>query len=160
VCEAVNFNAPGQLVIAGHRGAVERAMTTVKAHGAKRAILLPVSAPFHSSLLKPAAEHLAARLAGVAFTAPAIPVLHNVDVAEHGSAGAIRGALAAQAASPVRWADTIRTIRGRGITTLIECGPGKVLTNLMRRIDETMTALATSDDIDIDAALAAVKVAR
>jgi [acyl-carrier-protein] S-malonyltransferase len=129
----------------------------VKAHGAKRAILLPVSAPFHSSLLKPAAERLATRLAGVAFTAPVVPVLHNVDVAEHGSADAIRGALAAQAASPVRWADTIRTIRARGITTLIECGPGKVLTNLMRRIDDTMTALATSDDFDIDAALTAVK---
>jgi [acyl-carrier-protein] S-malonyltransferase len=157
VCEAVNFNAPGQLVIAGHRSAVERAMTTVKAHGAKRAILLPVSAPFHSSLLKPAAARLAGRLADVPFTPPAIPVLHNVDVAEHGSADAIRSALAAQAASPVRWSDTIRTIRGRGITTLIECGPGKVLTNLMRRIDDTMTALATSDDIDIDAALAAVR---
>jgi [acyl-carrier-protein] S-malonyltransferase len=157
VCEAVNFNAPGQLVIAGHRSAVERAMATVKAHGAKRAILLPVSAPFHSSLLKPAAARLATRLASVEFSMPAIPVLHNVDVAEHGSAAAIREALAAQAASAVRWSDTIRTIRGRGITTLIECGPGKVLTNLMRKIDATMTALATSDDIDIDAALTAVK---
>ena len=157
VVEAVNFNAPGQLVIAGHRGAVERAMATVKAHGAKRAVLLPVSAPFHSSLLKPAAARLATRLASVEFSMPAIPVLHNVDVAEHGSAAAIREALAAQAASAVRWSDTIRTIRGRGITTLIECGPGKVLTNLMRKIDATMTALATSDDIDIDAALTAVK---
>jgi [acyl-carrier-protein] S-malonyltransferase len=157
VCEAVNFNAPGQLVIAGHRGAVERAMATVKAHGAKRAILLPVSAPFHSSLLKPAAERLATRRASVAFSAPMIPVLHNVDVAEHGNAEAIRAVLAAQAASAVRWSDTIRTIRGRGIDTLIECGPGKVLTNLMRKIDATMTALATSDDVDIDAALTAVK---
>ncbi len=157
VCEAVNFNAPGQLVIAGHKTAVERAFATVKAHGAKRAILLPVSAPFHSSLLKPAAQKLAVRLADVAFAAPTIPVIHNVDVAEHRDAAAIRKALADQAASPVRWSATIRAIAGRGVTTFVECGPGKVLTNLMRRIDDTLEVLATSDDIDIDAALAALK---
>jgi [acyl-carrier-protein] S-malonyltransferase len=157
VCEAVNFNAPGQVVIAGHRGAIERAMVTVKAHGAKRAILLPVSAPFHSSLLKPAAERLEHALADVAFAAPAIPVLHNVDVAEHREPAAVRRALASQAASPVRWGDTIGAIGARGIRTFIECGPGKVLTNLMRRIDGSLTALAMSDDIDIDAALAASK---
>ncbi|MEP7064208.1 MAG: ACP S-malonyltransferase [Betaproteobacteria bacterium] len=156
VVEAVNFNAPGQVVIAGHRSAVERAMTTVKSHGAKRAILLPVSAPFHSSLMHPAAARLGERLADVAFTAPAIPVLHNVDVAEHRSAGEIRGALAAQAAGAVRWSDTIRAMKGRGATTFVECGPGKVLTNLMRRIDESLEALATSDDYDIDAAIAAI----
>jgi [acyl-carrier-protein] S-malonyltransferase len=155
VVEAVNFNAPGQLVIAGHRSAVERAMTTVKAHGAKRAILLPVSAPFHSSLLRPAAVRLAERLADVAFAQPAIPVLHNVDVAEHPQAHAIRRALAEQAASPVRWSDTVRAIKARGATTFIECGPGKVLTGLMRRIDESLEALAMSDDYDIDAAIAA-----
>jgi [acyl-carrier-protein] S-malonyltransferase len=156
VVEAVNFNAPGQVVIAGHRGAVERAMTTVKAHGAKRAILLPVSAPFHSSLMQPAAARLGERLAVVAFSAPAIPVLHNVDVAEHCSASEIRGALAAQAAGAVRWSDTIRAMKGRGVTAFVECGPGKVLTNLMRRIDESLEALATSDDYDIDAAIVAI----
>jgi [acyl-carrier-protein] S-malonyltransferase len=157
VCEAVNFNAPGQLVIAGHKTAVERAIGLVRGHGAKRGILLPVSAPFHSSLLKPAAERLAARLAGVELQAPTIPVLHNVDVAAHVEAAGIRGALAAQAAAPVRWSATILAMRARGATTFVECGPGKVLTNLMRRIDAALTALATSDDIDIDAALAAVR---
>jgi len=157
VVEAANFNAPGQLVIAGHKGAVERAMLTVKAHGAKRAILLPVSAPFHSSLLRPAAQRLAERLASVAFAMPTIAVLHNVDVAEHRSADEIRGALAEQAARPVRWSDTVRAIKARGVTTLIECGPGKVLTGLMRRIDESLEALAMSDDYDIDAAIAATK---
>ncbi len=157
VVEAVNFNAPGQLVIAGHRTAVERAMLTVKAHGAKRALLLPVSAPFHSSLLRPAAARLAERLADVAFTSPAIPVLHNVDVLEQRDAAGIRRALSEQAARPVRWSDTVREIRARGVTTLVECGPGKVLTGLMRRIDDTLEALAMSDDYDIDAALAATK---
>jgi [acyl-carrier-protein] S-malonyltransferase len=157
VVEAANFNAPGQLVIAGHKGAVERAMLTVKAHGAKRAILLPVSAPFHSSLLRPAAQRLAERLASIAFATPAIAVLHNVDVAEHRSADEIRGALAEQAARPVRWSDTVRAIKARGVTTLVECGPGKVLTGLMRRIDESLEALAMSDDYDIDAAIEATK---
>ena len=157
VVEAVNFNAPGQLVIAGHKSAVERAMLAVKAHGAKRAILLPVSAPFHSSLLRPAAIRLAARLAEVGFARPEIPVLHNVDVLEHADADGIRRALAEQAARPVRWSDTVRAIRARGVSTLIECGPGKVLTGLMRRIDATLAALAMSDDIDIDAALAATQ---
>ena len=124
-----------------------------------RAILLPVSAPFHSSLLKPAAERLEHELGSVAFAAPTIAVLHNVDVAEHREPAAIRRALAQQAASPVRWSDTIRAITSRGIGTFIECGPGKVLTNLMRRIDGSLSALATSDDIDIDAALAASRVA-
>ncbi len=159
VVEAANFNAPGQLVIAGHRSAVERAMVTVKAHGARRAILLPVSAPFHSSLLRPAAARLAERLASVDFATPAIAVLHNVDVAEHRNADEIRRALAGQAAHPVRWSDTVRAIKARGVTTLIECGPGKVLTGLMRRIDESLEALAMSDDYDIDAAVAATRKA-
>ena len=157
VVEAVNFNAPGQLVIAGHKSAVERAMLTVKAHGAKRAILLPVSAPFHSSLLRPAATRLAARLAEVGFAPPRIAVLHNVDVLEHVDADGIRRALAEQSARPVHWSDTVRAIRARGVSTFIECGPGKVLTGLMRRIDATLEALAMSDDIDIDAALAATQ---
>jgi [acyl-carrier-protein] S-malonyltransferase len=157
VVEPVNFNAPGQVVIAGHKSAVERAMVAVKARGAKRAVLLPVSAPFHSSLLQPAAQRLAERLADVVFNPPSVPVLHNVDVAEHRTAESIRVALAAQAANPVRWAETVRAFRARGVSTVIECGPGTVLTGLARRIDDTLEALALSDGTDIDTALAALK---
>jgi [acyl-carrier-protein] S-malonyltransferase len=157
VVEPVNFNAPGQIVIAGDKAAVERAMVAVKARGAKRAVLLPVSAPFHSSLLKPATKRLAERLADVAFNVPIVAVLHNVDVAEHTTAESIRAALAAQAASPVRWADTVRAFRARGVTTVVECGPGTVLTGLARRIDDTLEALALSDGTDIDTALVALK---
>ncbi len=160
VCEAVNFNAPGQVVIAGHRGAIERAMLTVKAHGAKRAILLPVSAPFHSSLLRPAAQQLAEHLPQIHFTTPMIPVLHNVDVAEHRTPEEICRALAEQAANPVRWRDTIQAMAGRGVRTFIECGPGKVLTGLMRRIDQSLEAMALSDATDIDLALAAMKATK
>ena len=110
VVEPVNFNAPGQIVIAGNKAAVERAIVAAKARGAKRALLLPVSAPFHSSLLKPAAERLAARLAQVEIRAPAIPVVHNVDVATHAAPDEIRAALAQQAASPVRWTETIQSL--------------------------------------------------
>ena len=145
VVEAVNFNSPGQLVIAGHKAAVERAIEAAKARGAKRGMLLPVSAPFHSSLLKPAAERLAARLAEVAFHAPAIPVLHNVDVAEHRTADAIRAALAKQAASAVRWTDTVRAIAARGITDVVEAGPGRVLSGLVRKIDGTLKVHALTD---------------
>lgn len=157
IVEPVNFNAPGQVVIAGHRAAVERAMALVKAHGARRALLLPVSAPFHSSLLQPAAKRLAQRLADITFNAPSIRVLHNVDVAEHTTADAIRAALAAQAASPVRWSDTVRAIAASGVTTLVECGPGKVLTGLAERIDEALEAYALADDTDIATALTAVR---
>jgi [acyl-carrier-protein] S-malonyltransferase len=151
VVQAVNFNAPGQLVIAGHKAAVERAMALAKAAGAKRALLLPVSAPFHSSLLAPAAEKLAARLAQVEFKTPAIPVIHNVDVALHPEPDAIRAALAKQAASPVRWTDTMRAIAARGVTTLVECGPGKVLSGLAKRIDDTLVTHALNDAEAIDA---------
>ncbi len=158
VVEAVNFNAPGQVVIAGHKEAVERTMGLVKAHGAKRAVLLPVSAPFHSTLLQPAADKLAARLAGVPFHTPTIPVIHNVDVAEHRSAAEIRAALAAQAAQPVQWTQTVKKlVAAFGVTTLVECGPGKVLTNLVRRIDESLEALPLADDTDIGLALDALK---
>ncbi|MBS0321941.1 MAG: ACP S-malonyltransferase [Proteobacteria bacterium] len=157
VVEAVNFNAPGQVVIAGHKEAVERTMGLVRAHGAKRAVLLPVSAPFHSTLLQPAADKLATRLAGVPFATPTIPVVHNVDVAEHRSAAEIRAALAAQAAQPVQWTQTVRKLAAAfGVTTLVECGPGKVLTNLVRRIDESLEALPLADDTDIGLALAAL----
>jgi [acyl-carrier-protein] S-malonyltransferase len=145
VVELVNYNAPGQIVIAGNKTAVERAIAGAKARGAKRALLLPVSAPFHSSLLKPAAERLALRLADVNISAPGIPVVHNVDVATHVAADEIRAALAQQAASPVRWTETVRTLAARGVTHVIECGPGKVLAGLTRRIDESLTALALVD---------------
>jgi [acyl-carrier-protein] S-malonyltransferase len=157
VVEAVNFNAPGQLVIAGHRTAVERAIAAAKAHGAKRGVLLPVSAPFHSSLLAPAAERLAARLAQVDVRPPSIPVLHNVDVATHAAPGEIRTALARQAASPVRWSEIVRAMAGQGVTHIVECGPGKVLTGLTRRIAENVEAFALSDSAALDEALAAVK---
>lgn len=159
VVEAVNFNAPGQLVIAGHKTAVERAIAATKAHGAKRGVLLPVSAPFHSSLLAPAAERLAARLAQVDVRAPSIPVLHNVDVTTHAAPDEIRTALARQAASPVRWTEIVRAMAGQGVTHIVECGPGKVLTGLTRRIAEHVEALALSDSAALDEALAAVKAA-
>ena len=145
VVEPVNFNAPGQVVIAGNKSAVERAMAAAKARGAKRALLLPVSAPFHSSLLKPAAERLASRLAQVDIQPPSVPVVHNVDVATHAEPGDIRRALAQQAANPVRWTETIRMLVANGVTHIVECGPGKVLTGLARRIDESLTAVALSD---------------
>jgi len=157
VVEPVNFNAPGQLVIAGNKSAVERAMAAAKAKGAKRALLLPVSAPFHSSLLKPAAERLAARLAEVEIRSPSIPVLHNVDVAEHAEPDAIRNALAQQAASPIRWTETIEAMAARGLTHIVECGPGKVLTGLVKRIDESLTGLPLNDDAALAEALATTK---
>jgi [acyl-carrier-protein] S-malonyltransferase len=159
VVEAVNFNAPGQLVIAGHRTAVERAIAAAKAHGAKRGVLLPVSAPFHSSLLAPAAERLAARLAEVDVRTPSIPVLHNVDGAAHAAPDEIRTALARQAASPVRWTQIVGAMAAQGVTHIVECGPGKVLTGLTRRIAESVEAFALSDSTALDEALAAVKAA-
>ena len=156
VVEAVNFNSPGQVVIAGHRAAVERAIEAAKARGAKRGMLLPVSAPFHSSLLKPAAERLAARLAEVAFHAPAIPILHNVDVAEHRTPDAIRAALARQAASPVRWTDTVRAIAARGVTDVVEAGPGRVLAGLVRKIDGALKVHALTDGHSLGEARAAL----
>lgn len=152
VVEAVNFNTPEQIVIAGHRQAVERAVAAATARGAKRAMLLPVSAPFHSSLLKPAAARLAERLASVAIAAPSIPVLHNVDVAERPTADGIRGALAEQAASPVRWVETIRAFVARGVTHVVECGPGRVLAGLNRRIAREVTSYALTDGADLEAA--------
>jgi [acyl-carrier-protein] S-malonyltransferase len=156
VVEPVNFNAPGQIVIAGNRSAVERAMRAAKARGAKRALLLPVSAPFHSSLLAPAAERLALRLAQVDIAAPAIPVLHNVDVATHAAPDEIRAALAHQAASPVRWTETVQWLGAHGVTAIVECGPGKVLAGLARRIDDRLRAFALIDGAAIADARAAL----
>jgi [acyl-carrier-protein] S-malonyltransferase len=154
--EPVNFNGPEQIVIAGHKDAVERAVEIATANGAKRGMLLPVSAPFHSSLMRPAAERLAARLAEVPIATPAIPVLHNVDVAEKPTAGAIRAALAQQAASPVRWVETIQAFAARGVTHVVECGPGRVLTGLNKRIARELKSFALTDGADIDATRAAL----
>jgi [acyl-carrier-protein] S-malonyltransferase len=145
VVEPVNFNGPGQIVIAGNKAAVERAMAAAKARGAKRALLLPVSAPFHSSLLKPAAERLALRLAHVDIVAPAVPVVHNVDVETHADPDEIRAALSRQAASPVRWAETVRWFAAHGVTQVVECGTGRVLSGLTRRIDDRLAAFALTD---------------
>ncbi len=156
VVQPVNFNAPGQIVIAGHREAVERAVALAKQKGAKRGVLLPVSAPFHSSLLKPAVDKLATRLVQVPFAPPAIAVIHNVDVAEHAEPDAIRVALAQQAGSPVRWTATVRRMVESGVTHVVECGPGKVLTGLTRRSAEGIEAFALSDGDAINDALAAL----
>lgn len=145
VVEAVNFNAPGQLVIAGHREAVERAIALAKTRGAKRGVILPVSAPFHSSLLRPAAERLAARLAEITITAPTIPVLHNVDVLTHATPDEIRNALAQQAAHPVRWTATMQAMGAQGITHVVECGPGKVLAGLAKRSVDSMQSYSLGD---------------
>ena len=156
IVEAVNFNAPEQIVIAGHRAAVERAIALATAKGAKRGVLLPVSAPFHSSLLKPAALRLAEKLAGVAVRAPGIPVLHNVDVRQSTTAEGVREALARQAASPVRWVDTIQAFAARGVTHVVECGPGRVLAGLNKRIARELKSFALTDGTDIDATKAAL----
>ena len=159
VVEPANFNAPGQLVIAGNKAAVERAIVAAKARGAKRGVMLPVSAPFHSSLLKAAGERLAQRLAKVNIVSPGIVVVHNVDVAEHSTPDAIRIALAGQAANPVRWTETIRAFAARGVTHVVECGPGKVLSGLVRRIDGDLTALALNDRASLDETRGAVAAA-
>jgi [acyl-carrier-protein] S-malonyltransferase len=138
VVEAVNFNTPEQIVIAGHREAVERAIVIATAKGAKRGMLLPVSAPFHSSLMKPAGERLASRLETVSFAVPAVPVVQNADAQAKSDPDAIRAALAQQAASPVRWAETIQAFATRGVTQVIECGPGRVLTGMRKRIDRSL----------------------
>ena len=159
VVEPVNFNAPAQVVIAGNKEAVERAVAAAKEKGAKRALMLPVSAPFHSSLLKSAAERLAARLVDVPFATPTIPVLHNVDVDEKPGPDALRAALAQQAASPVRWVETIQAFALRGVTHVIECGPGKVLAGLNRRIVADLHSYALSDSDAIDSALSEIGAA-
>ena len=143
-------------MIAGHREAVERAIVVATAKGAKRGMLLPVSAPFHSSLMRPAGERLAAKLAGVPIVAPAIPVLHNVDVAESGTADAVRAALAQQAACPVRWVETIRAFAERGVTHVVECGPGRVLAGLNKRIARELKSFALTDGADIESTKAAL----
>jgi [acyl-carrier-protein] S-malonyltransferase len=145
VVEAVNFNDPKQVVIAGSKAGVDKACELLKAAGAKRALLLPVSAPFHSSLMKPAALRLQAALESVTLHAPAIPVVNNIDVATPSDAAAIRDALVRQAAGPVRWVEVVEALRGRGLTHVIECGPGKVLTGTVKRIDAALVTAALFD---------------
>jgi [acyl-carrier-protein] S-malonyltransferase len=155
--EAVNFNAPSQVVIAGNKGAVEKAIELCKTRGAKRGVLLPVSAPFHSSLLKPAAERLAERLMGVTIAVPSLPVVHNVDLSISATPAAVRSALARQAASPVLWADTIRQFAASGVTHIAECGPGRVLAGLVKRIAPEIESIALTDPAAIASLLATLK---
>ena len=143
--EAVNFNDPAQTVIAGSKAAVEKACEILKANGAKRALPLPVSAPFHSSLMKPAAEKLKEKLAATAFAAPRIPVINNIEVKVESDPDRIRAALYEQAFGPVRWVECVQAIKARGITTIVECGPGKVLAGLCKRIDPELTGVALYD---------------
>ncbi|MFM7658296.1 MAG: ACP S-malonyltransferase [Burkholderiaceae bacterium] len=155
VVEPVNFNAPAQVVIAGHKAAVERACELAKAKGAKRALPLPVSAPFHSSLLKPASDRLRAYLATVNFSAPTIQLVNNVDVAIQADAVAIKDALVRQAAAPVRWVESVQKMSALGMTRVIECGPGKVLSGLVKRIDAQLSADAINDQASLEAVLEA-----
>ncbi len=153
IVEPVNFNAPGQTVIAGHKGAVERACEACKARGAKRAVLLPVSAPFHSSLLKPAADRLALALADIVVATPVIPVINNVDVAIETDPAQIKDALVRQAAKPVRWVEIIQKMALMGVTTTAECGPGKVLAGLTKRCADGITGVALADAESVNANL-------
>lgn len=149
--EAVNFNDPMQTVIAGTKAAVEAACEQLKQAGAKRALVLPVSAPFHSSLMKPAAEKLKGRLVEVAVQMPAIPLINNVDVAEAASPDAIRDALYRQACSPVRWVETIQAFKARGVTHVVECGPGKALSGMVKRIDAELVSANVADPASLQA---------
>jgi [acyl-carrier-protein] S-malonyltransferase len=150
VVEAVNFNAPAQVVIAGHKDAVQRACDAAKDKGAKRALILPVSAPFHSSLLRPASDRLRVYLNDVAFNAPALPLINNVDVAINNDPVVIKDALVRQAANAVRWVETVQKMAGEGITHVIECGPGKVLAGLTKRINGDLTGEGIVDQASLD----------
>mgnify|MGYP000166685139 CR=1 FL=1 len=153
IVEPVNFNANGQTVIAGHKAAVERAMLACKARGAKMAKALPVSAPFHSSLIRPAADKLAARLGELDFKVPILPVINNVDVAIENDPAAIKDALIRQAYNPVRWVETIQAMAAMGVSTVAECGPGKVLAGLTKRCADGIAGVALADVASIDASL-------
>ncbi|NLY63905.1 MAG: ACP S-malonyltransferase [Alcaligenaceae bacterium] len=157
VVEAVNFNAPAQVVIAGHKAAVERACDLAKQAGAKRALPLPVSAPFHSSLLKPAADVLEKALSGITIAMPSVNVINNVDVAVVTTPEGIRDALVRQAWHPVRWVETIQAMKQQGITHIVECGPGKVLSGLVKRIEPGMTGVSIFDTASLQAALETLK---
>ncbi len=152
--EPVNFNAPAQVVIAGHKAAVERACEIAKELGARRAMPLPVSAPFHSTLLRPAGERLALALAGITIKSPAIALVNNVDVAVESDPDRIRDALVRQASSPVRWVEVVHKLKAMGATRIIEFGPGKVLAGLVGRIDKSIPVSAVYDQASLEAALA------
>ncbi len=153
VVEPANYNAPAQVVIAGHKAAVERACERAKVLGAKRALPLPVSAPFHSSLLRPAGERLAVALAGVELRAPRVPLVNNVDVAVESDPARIRDALVRQAYGPVRWVEVVRRLKSMGVTRVIEFGPGKVLAGLVGRIERDLQVSAVHDPASLQAAL-------
>lgn len=155
VVEAVNLNAPGQVVIAGSKAAVERAIEACKAAGAKRAVALPVSVPSHCALMKPAAEKLAVRLKELAIVVPPVPVINNVDVSVAASADAVRDALVRQLYSPVRWVETVGKLAGEGAQLVVECGPGKVLTGLNKRVAKDAECVCVQDPESLEAALAA-----
>ena len=157
VVQAVNFNAPGQVVIAGHKDAVARAMDACKAKGAKRTLPLPVSAPFHSSLMRPAADRLRGYLAEVPVAAPKLQLINNVDVSVEVLPAAVKDALVRQAAAPVRWVETIRKMRQMGVTHVVECGPGRALAGMVKRIDGELQCLALADRASLEQALVTLK---
>ena len=154
VVAPANLNSPGQVVIAGSATAVERAIAACRDNGARMAVPLAVSVPSHCELMRPAAEQLSERLAAITIKPPVVPVIHNVDVESHPDPNAIRQALAGQLYRPVRWTETILRLKSEGVTRVVECGPGKVLTGLMRRIDRSLTTAALTDPAAIEAALA------
>ncbi|WP_333839291.1 ACP S-malonyltransferase [Pelomicrobium sp.] len=156
VVEPANYNSPAQVVVAGHHGAVERAMALAKARGAKRAMMLPMSAPSHCSLMRPAAVRLAQALAQISIQSPQIPVLHNVDANERHDADAIREALVRQVYSPVRWVAIVRRLAQEGVSHVAECGPGKVLAGLNKRIEPSQQTLALTDEAALREALKAL----
>lgn len=157
IVQAVNFNSPGQVVIAGHATAVKRACDAAKDRGAKRALPLPVSAPFHSALMQPAAERLQQYLRDITFKAPSIRVINNVDVASYDDPAQIKDALVRQACNPVRWVETIQTFAAQGVTLVAECGPGKVLAGMTKRIDASLESLALVDKAGIEQGVAQSK---
>lgn len=157
VVEPANFNSPTQIVIAGHKTALDRACKLAKAKGAKRALPLPVSAPFHSSMLTPASARLEEYLKGVEFSVPQIPLINNVDVAIQNDPATIKDALVRQVANSVRWVETIQKMAGMGIEAVVDCGPGKVLASMVKRIEKSIVGHAIVDQASLDAALEALK---
>lgn len=153
IAEAANFNSPGQVVVAGHRGAVERATKLAKEAGAKRAIMLAVSVPSHSTLMLPAGEKLAESLDAARFCTPSIPVINAVDAVPYGDAADIRARLSRQLSSPVRWVDTVRRMIADGATAIVECGPGKVLAGLVKRIDRSLPVVCIDSPDALQTAL-------
>ncbi len=156
VVAAVNFNSPGQVVIAGHAPAVERAIAACKEAGAKRALPLPVSAPFHTSLMKPAADQLAEHITATVFSAPQVPVVHNVNAKTEADPERIKALMIEQIYTPVLWVDCTNALVAAGVAQVVECGPGKVLSGLCRRIEKSLAAHATETPADLDSALAAL----